>query len=236
LNTFQSTRFARLLSPIRLTENSEWDSILLGEQLKSLSVAELDFDLEATGFEMGEIDLFIENLVPAAEGEVDPADTLPESASVQVSQIHDVWIFGKHRLVCGNALFQDDFTLLMGDSRATAVFSDPPYNVRIPGHAGGNGKVTHKNFVMASGEMTQSEYTDFLTTALKLLASYSVKGSLHYICMDWRHARELLTAGDLAYSELKSLCVWMKDNAGMGSLYRSQHELVFVFKSGTGSH
>ena len=220
----------------RLTENAEWDDQLLGEQLEILSEAELDFSLETTGFEIGEIDLFIENLAPVSEGDQDPADAVPEPSPVQVSRRGDLWNLGKHKVLCGDALARRDYTLLMRDSRANLVFSDPPYNVPIPGHASGNGKVRHKDFLMASGEMTEAEFTNFLTDVLTLVASYSMQPSLHFICMDWRHVRELLSAGDVAYAELKNVCVWVKDNAGMGSLYRSQHEFIFVFKCGTGSH
>jgi DNA modification methylase len=234
LSEHQQRAFA--LADNRLTENSKWDNQLLGEQLKMLSEAEIDFSLEATGFEMGEIDIIVENLSPAPEGEEDPADALPEPSQVQVSRRGDLWHLGKHRVLCGNALSRSDYKLLMGDSRANVVFSDPPYNVPIAGHASGNGKVRHKNFVMASGEMTQAEFAEFLTDVFTIVASYSVQPSLHYICIDWRHLGELLSAGHAAYSELKNVCVWVKDNAGMGSLYRSQHELVLVFKCGTGSH
>ena len=112
------------------------------------------------------------------------------------------------------------------------VFTDPPYNVPIDGNVGGLGAIRHREFAMASGEMDEAEFTEFLTRALGLLAGYSQDGSLHFICMDWRHIGELLAAGKRSYTELKNLCVWIKDNAGMGSLYRSQHELVFVFKQG----
>ncbi len=229
-------RRAFMLADNRLTENSEWDGRLLGEQLKILSEAELDFNLEATGFEMGEIDLSIENLSPASEGGEDPADVHPEASSVQVSRIGDLWQLGKHRVLCGDALSANNYVSLMGDCRAHLVFTDPPHNVPIAGNGSGKGKNRHREFVMASGEMTEAEFTGFLSNAFARLATYCLPGSLHYICMDWRHMKELLAAGGAAYSELKNVCVWVKDNAEMGSLYRSQHELVFVFKHGKSSH
>jgi DNA modification methylase len=116
------------------------------------------------------------------------------------------------------------------------VFSDPPYNVRIDGHVSGLGAVGHREFEMAAGEMTQAEFTLFLNHACSLLGRYSVDGSLHYICIDWRHMAELLAAAASVYSELKNVCVWTKNNAGMGSFYRSQHELIFVYKFGRGMH
>jgi DNA modification methylase len=229
-------RRAFMIADNRLTENSEWDNRLLGEQLKILSEVELDFSLEVTGFEMGEIDLTIENLIPASESGDDPADGLPQCSSVRVSRIGDLWQLDKHRVLCGDALSRDSYISLMGDCRAHMVFTDPPYNVPIAGNVSGKGKNHHREFVMASGEMTEAEFTGFLGNTLAYLAMYSLPGSLHYICMDWRHMEELLAAGRTAYSELKNLCVWTKDNAGMGSFYRSQHELVFVFQNGPDSY
>jgi DNA modification methylase len=220
----------------RLSENAEWDHQLLGEQLKILSDAELDFTVEITGFETGEIDLFIESFAPAANGETDPADIQPELSATQVNRPGDLWNLGKHRVFCGDALSSQSYQTLMDGRRANVIFSDPPFNVPISGHVSGNGKFHHREFVMASGEMTEPEFIAFLRDVLKLLAQHSLNGSLHYICMDWRHMRELLEAGTAAYSELKNLCVWAKSNAGMGSFYRSQHELVFVFQNGVSTY
>ena len=125
---------------------------------------------------------------------------------------------------------------LMGERRAAMAFTDPPYNVPIDGHASGLGAIHHRPFPMASGEMDPAEFTGFLAQTFRNLVACSTEGSLHYICMDWRHLQEVLAAGREVYGELKNLCVWVKDNAGMGSLYRSQHELVLVFKQGRGSH
>ena len=219
----------------RLTENSIWDDRLLAEQLKELSVLDLDFSLEATGFEMGEIDLRIEGL--NSPGESDPADDLSEPpAGPPVTRAGDLWLLGEHRVYCGSALDAQAYAALMGAERADLVFTDPPYNVPIAGNVSGLGAVRHREFEMASGEMSEAEFTNFLTQALSLLARYSARGSLHFVCMDWRHMEELLTAGRAAYTELKNLCVWAKDKGGMGSLYRSQHELVFVFKNGEVAH
>jgi DNA modification methylase len=228
---------AFMIADNRLTENSVWDERLLAEQLKELSGLDLNFTLEATGFEMGEIDVMIEGLAPGAGGDKDPADALPtSSASAPVSRPGDLWVLGQHRVFCGDALSAASYTTLMGSEKATMVFVDLPYNVPIDGHATGLGSIRHEDFAMACGEMTEAEFTDFLIRAFTLLAAYSIDGALHFVCMDWRHMQELLTAGRCAFSELKNVCVWVKDNGGMGSLYGSQHELVFVFKSGKGPH
>jgi DNA modification methylase len=147
-----------------------------------------------------------------------------------------LWILGHHRVSCGNALDPAAYAALMGEERAAMVFTDPPYNLPIDGHVSGLGAIHHRPFPMATGEMDKAAFTAFLGQACRNLAAFSADGSLHYVCMDWRHLDELLTAGRDVYGELKNLCVWVKDNAGMGSLYRSQHELVFVFKQGRGSH
>jgi DNA modification methylase len=227
---------AFMIADNRLTENSEWDSRLLGEQLKILTEAELDFNLEVTGFEMAEIDLTIDNLSPGVEGIADPADALLNDSLVQVTRIGDLWRLGKHTVLCGDALSESSYEFLLGDRRGNVVFSDPPYNVPIAGNVSGNGKNHHREFVMASGEMSEAEFSKFLGDVFARLAKYTLPGSLHYLCMDRRHMKEILAAGKGAYSELKNVCVWVKDNAGMGSLYRSQHEFVLIFKNGTTSH
>jgi DNA modification methylase len=234
LTDAQARAFA--IADNRLTENAEWDNRLLGQQLKDLAAVELDFSLEVTGFETSEIDLLIEGLAPAPAGDDDPADTIPASTGPLVNQEGDLWCLGPHRVFCGNALEDGAYQTLMEQTRAAMVFTDPPYNVAIDGHASGLGRVRHKDFVMASGEMDEAEFTAFLTQASTLLARYSADGALLYICMDWRHLRELLAAGRPAALDLKNLCVWDKGTGGMGSLYRSQHELIFVYKSGTAPH
>jgi DNA modification methylase len=226
-----------MIADNKLTENANWDDRLLAEQLRDLSLLGLDFSLEVTGFEIGEIDLRIASLEELPAPGDDPADVLPEvSVGPPVSQLGDLWLFGPHRLLCGSALNRGAFAALMDTERAGAIFTDPPYNVPIDGHASGLGAVHHRPFPMASGEMNKPEFTAFLARALCNLVDFSTVGSLHYICMDWRHLEELLAAGREAYGELKNLCVWAKDNAGMGSLYRSQHELIFVFKQRGAAH
>jgi DNA modification methylase len=235
LTPAQARAFA--IADNRLSEISTWDDRLLGEIMRDLAAVKLDFDLEVTGFSMGEIDLRIEGLSVSTGNGPDPADQLPEIADQPpVSRSGDLWQLGRHRILCGDALEPGSFDALMQGVRAQVVFTDPPYNVPIAGFVSGKGRVRHREFPMASGEMTTARFTRFLTTVLQLLARHSTAGSLHFLCMDWRHQFELLTAAEAVYSELKNLCVWVKDNAGMGSLYRSQHELIFVFKNGKAPH
>lgn len=220
----------------KLCENARWDERLLAVQFKELSLLDLNFSLDITGFETGEIDLKIQGLETYDNG-ADPGDVVPSQDShLQVSHTGDLWQLGRHRLLCGSTLNADDLTLLMSGERAAMVFTDPPYNVKINGHASGLGGIHHREFAMASGEMDIAQFTDFLTTACSMMARHTVDGAIHFVCMDWRHSAELLAAGQKAYSELKNICVWAKNNAGMGSLYRSQHEFIFVFKNGRARH
>jgi hypothetical protein len=227
---------AFLIADNRLTENSEWSDRLLAEQLKELSLLDLDFELDVTGFELPEIDLRIESLSDSDAVEDDPLDQIPAAAGPAVTQPGDLWRLGQHRLFCGSALEAASYAPLLDGEKAGLVFTDPPYNVPVHGHVSGKGVIQHREFAMASGEMTEAEFTDFLRQACLQLAAHSVFGSIHYLCMDWRHVGELLAAGKSAYAELLNVCVWVKHNGGMGSLYRSQHELVFVFKNGVASH
>jgi hypothetical protein len=227
---------AFLIADNRLTENADWDDKLLAESFKQLAALDLDFTIEATGFEMAEIDLLIESPSSAVDQKNDPADDVPASSSGKVvSKPGDLWELGRHRIFCGSSLESMSYQALMGGKKASMVFTDPPYNVPIDGYASGFGKDHHREFAMACGEMTEQEFTHFLSTAIALLSSNTTDGSIHFVCMDWHHMRELLAAARPSY-ELKNLCVWAKDNGGQGSFYRSQHELVFVFKSGKKPH
>jgi DNA modification methylase len=230
----ESQRMAFLIADNRLTENSSWDERMLGEQLKILSELKLDFDLEAIGFEVPEIDLLIDGLNTVLEA--DPDDRLPEISGSAVSVLGDLWQLGTHRVLCGNSLLAASYERLMDGAKADLVITDPPYNVVIDGHATGLGKIHHREFGMASGEMNSAQFTDFLRKAMLATRDHSSAGSLAYYFMDWRHMTEILSAGQQVYTDLLNLCVWAKSNGGMGSFYRSAHELVFLFKNGTGSH
>ncbi len=223
---------AYVLADNRLAELAGWDRGLLGLELLELSHMDLDFDLTLTGFDTGDIDVLVGELeIAANEDDLVP----PQPTGPTVSRRGDLWQIGAHRLLCGDATAPAAYATLLGGETAQLVFIDPPYNVAIQGHVSGLGKVQHREFAMASGEMSAPEFTDFLRTVFTRLVTVSANGAIHMVCMDWRHLRELLAAGEV-YNEIKNVCVWTKTNAGMGSLYRSQHELVFVFKSGAGPH
>jgi DNA modification methylase len=224
---------AYVIADNRLAEKAGWDKEILAIELQHLIAIDETFDVTVTGFEIAEIDLILQEACGHNDEETVP--DINEEAQA-VTQLGDLWILGKHRLLCGTSLVDSSFKTLMGTRRAHMVFTDPPYNVAIDGNVCGKGSIKHREFAMASGEMNEAEFVAFLHTALGLLARYSTAGSVHYICMDWRHVSDLLAAGRQVYDTLLNLCVWVKDNGGMGSFYRSRHELVFVFKNGRGQH
>jgi DNA modification methylase len=227
---------AYVIADNKIAENAGWDRNLLGLELQYLTELQVDFDVTLTGFEWPEIDILIGELSPAADDN-DPADEIIEPApGPAVSRPGDIWQIGQHRLICADSTKAESYQALLGPERAQMVFTDPPHNVPIAGHVGGLGAIQHREFAMASGEMSESEFTSFLASVFGQLAVYSADGAIHFQCMDWRHVGEMLEAGNASYTELKNICVWAKNNGGMGSLYRSQHEFVFVFKSGTAPH
>jgi hypothetical protein len=219
---------AYMLADNKLTDRSSWDDARLATHLKELSELVLEFDIEATGFEAPEIDFRIQSL-DAADA-VEEADEFQLAEGPAVTAVGDFWFLGDHRVYCGSALDPEAYRRLFEgeNGKATAVFTDPPYNVVIDGHATGNGRITHREFPMASGEMSETEFTSFLKTSFTQIATHTRASALVYVCMDWRHMVEMHSAGQAATWELVNLCVWAKSNGGMGSLYRSRHELIFV--------
>lgn len=233
LNEIQKRAF--MIADNRLAELASWDEALLKRELQFLSECDIDFDFSAIGFETPEIDIALNESSPETSEE----DRLPEAPSdrAPISKPGSLWLLGgDHRLYCGDALQSSSYAALLEDDRAQLVFADPPYNVRVNGHVSGLGAIRHREFPMASGEMTPAKFTAFLGKAFENLATFTTDGSIHFICMDWRHLQEIMTAGTANYTELKNICVWRKANAGMGSLYRSQHEFVLVYKNGSAPH
>jgi DNA modification methylase len=222
------------LADNKIALNSDWDMEQLQLLWRELSVTDLNFDLEVTGFETAEIDLLIDG--PTVQVKADRADFVPEQQAEAVSRLGDLWHLGDHRLICADACDKVAYAELLDGEQVRLVFADAPYNVPIDGHVGGLGAVKHREFKMASGEMTPAEFEQFLRTVFSNMAEVSIDGAVHFICMDWRHMAEVMGAAQGIYSGLKNLCVWNKNNGGMGSLYRSKHELVFVYKVGSGPH
>lgn len=229
----EAQKKAYALADNRIAELSGWDNDLLRVEFESLIELDPAFDLEVTGFDLPEIEVLTQTPVP----EEDPADRpVDDGASPPVTVPGDLWLLNDHRILCGDALARSSYRQLLEQRKARMVFTDPPYNVPIDGHVSGLGKIRHREFAMASGEMTEEEFTDFLATVFGQMARVSCNGALHYVCMDWRHMGEVLDAGNETYGPLRALCVWNKTNGGMGSFYRSRHELVFVFRNGNRRH
>ncbi|MBF9036768.1 ParB N-terminal domain-containing protein [Rhodobacterales bacterium HKCCE2091] len=226
---------AYVLADNRLAENAGWNRELLAIELGALAEADLDFDIGVIGFDPGEIDLIIESVAPSDPGAPED-EALPPLDEDAVTRPGDVGQLGPHRVICGDARAAETYATLLAGETVQMVFADPPYNVPVDGHVCGSGRIRHREFAMASGEMSEAEFTAFLETTFSRMREVSDDGAIHFLCMDWRHMGEMLAAGHAVYDELKNLIVWAKDNAGMGSFYRSRHELVFAWKAGRGTH
>jgi DNA modification methylase len=220
---------AYIIADNKLAELGSWDPDILRRELQFFVELDVDFDFSTIGFETPEVDLILDGKIDDSE---DDSPAQIDRNAPAVSQPGDLWLADQHRILCGNALTTESYQTLLGSELAKLIVTDPPYNVPIGGHVGGSGSLRHREFVMASGEMSPGQFEAFLMIAATNMSNFSADGSLHYIFMDWRHAAEILAVGKTVYSELKNVCVWRKTNAGMGSLYRSQHELVFLFKNG----
>jgi|SRR5665213_90684 len=222
------------LADNRIAERSGYDRPALAAELADLAalLPEYKLDLEITGFEPAEIDTLMGDLV---DPEQDPADELPVIAKDPITRKDNLWLLDQHRLLCGDAKRDADLRSLMGRELATMVITDVPYNRKIK-NVQGRGKIKHREFFEASGEMSTPQFAEFLRTTLTLAAKYSIKGSIHFIFMDWKHIDVLLAVGKDIYGDLKNFIVWVKTNAGQGSFYRSQHELICAFKNGEAPH
>ena len=226
---------AYVIADNKLALNAGWDQQLLAIELQGL--IDLGFEVTLTGFSVAEIDLTLD---AAREAEADsaraPEDDIPAMAKEAVTRPGDLWILGRHSLICGDARNAADYERVLRGRAADLLFTDPPYNVPIDGHVCGSGRIRHREFAMGVGEMSEATFTRFLQKTLGCASSACRDGAIAYVCMDWRHLGELLTAGRSAFSEFKNLCVWNKTNGGMGTFYRSKHELICVFKIGKDAH
>jgi hypothetical protein len=216
----ETERRAYVLADNKLTLNAGWDTEILAIELQAL--IDLDFDVTLTGFSLAEVDLTLDL---ARDSDPDappgPEDQIPPMAGAPVSRMGDVWVLGRHRLICGDARNPEDYGRLMPGEVADLVFTDPPYNVPIDGHVSGLGSIQHREFAMGAGEMSKAAFTAFLQETLGAMAGVSRDGAIAFVCMDWRHMGELLAAGEAVFSELKNLCIWNKTNGGMDTFYGS---------------
>jgi DNA modification methylase len=234
----ETERRAYVIADNKLALNAGWDNDMLAIELQGLIDAE--FEIETTGFSLGEVEIVLDEAgdsapvgADASEDDVIPPYRQDEPA---VTKPGDLWVLGRHRLLCGDARDAQAHAALLGDEHVDLIFSDPPFNVPIDGHVCGSGRIRHREFAMGVGEMTKEAFTAFLVDGLKPGAGRCRDGAIAFVCMDWRHMGELLAAGEQVFSELKNVCVWNKTNGGMGTFYRSKHELIFVYKIGTAPH
>jgi DNA modification methylase len=226
-------RQAFAIADNRLTDTSHWDEQLLGEVLRDLSLADLDFEIDAIGFSVCEIDLKIDAVTNVGEGPNADDEPVELGEGRAITAPGDLWLLGKHRLLCSNALDPASWSLLMNGAKADMVFSDPPYGLPAS-FISGLGKIRHRDFAMGAGEMDRDQFTAFLGDAFRQMAANMAGGALAYICMDHRHLIEMMTAGESNFSEFKTLCAWVKPSGGMGGLYRNRMELIFIWKAGRG--
>jgi DNA modification methylase len=231
----EAERRAYIVADNKLAQNAGWDREVLAIELQWL--IDLDFDIELTGFSLAEVDLVLEEAAQSgSEGVSRSEDEILAVEDSAVTRPGDLWLVGRHRVLCGDAHDKEAYGLLLANERADLIFTDPPYNVPIDGNVCGSARIRHREFAMGVGEMSSEAFAEFLGQTLGAAASTCRNGAIAFVCMDWRHVSELLAAGNRVFSELKSVCVWNKSNGGMGSFYRSKHELVFVFKIGTAPH
>ncbi len=231
LNLTEAQAKVRNLWDNRSSDLSHFDDQLLGLAMQQL--VDLNIDIEDTGFSVAEADLLIEGL--SAPGSDSADDDIPVAAGPAVAKLGDIWKLGDHRIICADAQSAPSYARLMNGKLAHAVFTDVPYNL-AGGVISGKGKVRHRSFKMAAGEMSVDRYRAFLRASLEQMARYSLDGSLHFHCIDWRHLQDIQAAAEGIYRELLNMAVWVKPNGGMGSLYRSRHELVLIYKNGRGRH
>ena len=230
-------RRAYLIADNKIALNAGWDQELLAGEIQVL--VDHGFDIEDTGFSVAEVDILLEeanDAAPVSKKKAQAEDRIPDVDRLAVTRMGDVWQLGRHRLICGDARDVNAYAALLNGEEVDLLFTDPPYNVKIDRNVSGKGAAIHREFAFASGEMKDGEFVHFLTQSLGAAASRCRDGAIAFVCMDWRHMGELLEAGRHVFAEMKNLCVWNKPVGGMGSCYRSKHELVFMFKVGTAEH
>ena len=224
----------------KLTENGRWDEDLLKIEFSEIEKMSLelktDFSLDITGFSLPDIDFLMQEKTKAEKAD-EKLNAVPYVLENEIISKHgDIWLLGHHKIICGDSLKAETFQNLLKKQKADLIISDPPFNVKIQGHVCGNGKTKHKEFAFASGEMNESEFIEFLRQAMQNMSDFSKDNAVHFLFMDWRHLYEMISASRSVYPKMLNLIVWCKQNGGMGSFYRSQHELIFAFQKGKGSH
>jgi DNA modification methylase len=229
-NMTAAQKRAYVIADNRMNEVAgSWDRKILAMEHQAIQLVDPSFDITMTGFVLEDVEIMIDGLTEAKDGEA----IQPDLTRPAISMLGDLWLLGEHKILCADALLPGSFEMLLGKERAQIVITDAPYNVKVNGNVARRGKFSE--FVMASGEMSSEGFATFLTTAFRNLVAFSVDGSIHFLFMDWRHMPEMVEA-TCQYTEMKNLICWNKQSAGMGTFYRSQHELIWVMKAGTDAH
>jgi DNA modification methylase len=226
------TRILRLALN-RIQEDTEWDQEELKKEFGEILIDDPSVDLSDSGFDIQEIDVLLfgdEAIIEALTPEL-----LTELQEEPFIESGDLFRLDDHFILCGTALEGASFETLMQGILAAAVISDPPYNLS-QSEIGNKGAIQHDDFVMAAGEMSGAEFRTFLHTFLTLIAAHMKDGALAYIFMDWRHVSDIIETGKTVLGQLMNVIIWAKDNPGMGSFYRSQQEMLPVFRKGPGPH
>lgn len=221
-------RRAYILADNALAERGGWSKKVLRTELQGL--VDIGYDVELTGFDTIKIDTI---LSMDCGGEAANADDLvpPASKEPPISKVGDIWMVAKHRLIVGDARDPAVIERLMGMRRAQLVLTDPPYGCHIMGFASGS----HEDFVMGAGEVSLAVLgMTILRPAFRNIAAHCEPGAIAFVFSDWRAATHMIDAANGVFAEVKNWIVWAKTNAGMGTFYRSQFELVFAFKVSPG--
>lgn len=217
----------------KMAEGSKWDGDVLRVELSEIILEVPEIQIEALGLEPPGLEILMDG---GKKEQIKEPEQVKANNDFAVTEDGMLWQLVDHYLICGDARNSACFIKVLRGEKAHIIFGDPPYNVKIQGFVGGKGSIKHREFACAVGEMNDAEFTEFLQIIFQNLADFSLDGSVHYLCMDWRHIQNIMDAGGRVYDELLNLIVWCKSNAGLGSLYRSQHELIFAYKNGTAKH
>lgn len=227
-------RRAYMLADNAIALKGEWSLELRQEEMAFQMDWDVDFDADALGFEMGEADALAEAFRSEFDEEEEGAPPAPSRDRDAISDPGTIWQIGPHRIACGSALDPDLWNELVNDRMADVVISDMPFNVPVNGHVSSSGQ--HSEFTQGSGEMNKAEFADFIRQAFDLQERHARPGSLSYQFIDWRSVELMIRKGRKIYESLINLCVWVKPAADMGSLYRSRHDLICVFRKGGAQH
>jgi DNA modification methylase len=216
----------------KLPSVANYDLDALRIELEEIRAEAPRIDLSLTGFTIGEMDRLDGRYLAGQYDDLD--DDISPKATASFVRHGEIYALGSHRIICGDSLDPAIWQVLMDGEVARSCFTDPPYNVKIQGHVTSSGQ--HGEFAMASGEMSQSEFEQFLSVVLINVRASLVDGGTAFVCMDHAHLLELLRAGEQVFEERLNICMWDKGRGGMGALYRSQYECVAVFKNGSAPH